>query len=252
MIIDDDLDALIRRTMDLGPEFWNLDFETSAAIHYLVTRGRTDVVVRAFDSARNRGDVGSTDLLHPELIVALRKAGRNADADRLLRALRRKYQRQRGLSVGRMAGFVATERALSGDKAAALAALERVQAEHEFFLWNQFDHAYSYLPFRVLASEPRFLALVRAFDAKIIREQKEALARARRLGIRLPYAIRIGNPYQSSPIGHGQLDADAWKATVKRSGYAGKRQAASKARRVAPAGIADFAATKVREPIPEV
>jgi hypothetical protein len=216
MIIGEDVAALVRRIHELGPEFWNLDFETSAAIHYLVTHGRTDVIVRAFDATRTRTDVNLADLAHPELIVALRRAGRTADADRLFQELRRKYRRQRGLSAGRMAGFIATERALAGDRAGALAALERVQSEHEMFLWNQYDHPYSYLPFQVLASEPRFIALARSFDEKLVREQKEALAASRRLRIQLPYQVRIGNPYLSAPAG---LRAKAVYRNVKRLSY---------------------------------
>jgi hypothetical protein len=191
------LSLLIAR--GLGSEFWNLDFETSAAIHYLVTHGRTDVVVRAFDATRNHRDVRPADLAHPELIVALREAGRISDAERVFQELRRKYRRQRGLSAGRMAGFMATELALAGNKAGALSALETVQAEHEMFLWNQFDHPYSYLPFRTLVSEPRFIALVRAFDQKLTKEQQEALRDASRRRIALPYSIRIGIPYRGWP-----------------------------------------------------
>ena len=199
MIIGDDVDALTRRISELGPDFWNLDFETSAAIHYLVTHGRTDVVVHAFDATRDHKDMRLSDLAHPELIAALQKAGRRSDAQRLLQELGRKYRKQRGLSEGRMAGFRATELALSGDRVGALAALERVQAEREMFLWNQYDHPYSYLPFQSLASEPRFVALARSFDEKLAREQKEALAEAKQRGLRLPYAVRPGNPYPSAP-----------------------------------------------------
>ena len=48
LILSDDFPAVVKRMNQLDDEFWSLEYETGATLHYLLTKGRADLVVAAF------------------------------------------------------------------------------------------------------------------------------------------------------------------------------------------------------------
>jgi tetratricopeptide (TPR) repeat protein len=159
-----DWSALARSAEALGPQFWDQSGYWNAA-SLLVVSGHSASLVRLYDQVRpevDRGHVDVQKILVPELIVALRQSGRQADARALL-SLYRRYKAQlpdRGLlgddkAVGQ--GVIA---ALTGDRETAMRTLDSWSKRNPFRLLALPAMALRYDPvFGSLASDPRFPAI---------------------------------------------------------------------------------------------
>ena len=192
LVLNDDLPAIVAKVDALGREFWNLGYETSAAAHYLLSRNRADTLVDAYDRARSGGM--ARDVLEfqiPELVIALRRVGRDLEAQRLVRLGEKRSAEQKGVSPQRAAIGWAITHALAGRTDAAIRSLGYA---HENYWWTGsliLDHPYNLVAFEALRSDPRFVNLVRDYNRWVAVERREAIAQAK--------AARLPPPPTSPP-----------------------------------------------------
>jgi TolB-like protein/DNA-binding SARP family transcriptional activator len=161
--LNSDWRGLARAASSIGPEYWNISkFWNSASL--LVQSGEGDAVVAMYDRDRSlvgTGAVNAEDIASPATIVALRRAGRSSDADRLLAQMRSidAAMPNRGLlgADKEVRGLMIA--ALSGDRDTAIRGLDEISRRDPLMLAYIPAAALRYDPaFAPLASDPRFLA----------------------------------------------------------------------------------------------
>jgi TolB-like protein len=156
--------ALASATERLGAGFWNISgFWNSAGL--LVASGHSDAIVRFYDRDRflNAPEIRNSDnVAIPETIVALRRAGRNGDAEKLLKMLADRKNRlpDSGL-LGEEKNIGATAIAsLKGDRETAIRGLDEWSRHRPVELTPIPAMALRYDPvFSWLASDRRFPAI---------------------------------------------------------------------------------------------
>ncbi|MBV9527088.1 BTAD domain-containing putative transcriptional regulator [Sphingomonas sp.] len=163
-VLSRDMPGLARAADALGPGFWNQSGWWSTAT-LLVASGHSDTLVRFWDRDRPLGDRAagdSDDVAVPEMIVALRNRGRNAEAQKLLRIFAQRAERlpsvgllgeQKLLALSQLA-------ALRGDREAALRSLDYRSRRNPIQLVSIPALALRYdAAFGSLASDARFPAI---------------------------------------------------------------------------------------------
>lgn len=181
IILRDDLGSLIRKTKELGSDFWSLDWETDDASNYLVRRGRPDVLVGLFETARasSRGREPQISAIDSAVIVALRRAGKNREADTLIGDVER-YVDRSGLPAGVAAWAQADLLLTRGRKEEALAKLEQAQRDNWWNVQSSVVPLEDRVVFDSVRDHPRFQALIRNYYANIAREKRELAAELKR------------------------------------------------------------------------
>jgi tetratricopeptide (TPR) repeat protein len=156
--------ALAQAVEASGPAYWDqYDYWNQAAL--LIDSGHADTLVKLYDEAEPliaSGRLTPDKVAQPEAIVALRKVGRRADAERLLGQLRRKEDRLPNVGLfGEEKQFsAATVAALIGDSRTALRLLDQWSRRKPFRMTPIPAMALRYDPvFGWLASDPRFPAI---------------------------------------------------------------------------------------------
>lgn len=171
-----DMQGLARAAEALGAGFWNQSGWWNSA-DLLVASGRSAEIVRFFDRDRPlaTGQIeGNDNVAVPDIIVALRKAGRNADAEKLLLVFRNRVRslpntgllgEEKSLGAGQIA-------ALSGDREAAIRSLDYWSRRNPIELTHIPAMALRYdAAFGSLADDPRFPAIEDRVRAAINRER---------------------------------------------------------------------------------
>jgi TolB-like protein/Tfp pilus assembly protein PilF len=121
--------ALAQTTEAMGAQYWDqYGFWNTANL--LMASGHSDTVVKLYDAARPviaSGHMPADAVARPETILALRKAGRAAEADRLLAQFRAEEARlpNRGVLGDEKDFSVGVLAALTGDRETAIRALDR-------------------------------------------------------------------------------------------------------------------------------
>ena len=153
--------ALANAAQATGAHYWDQSgYWNSAAL--LIASGHGDTLVQLYDAARPLVSVGRISLdrlAQPETIIALRKAGRQAEADHLLAQFREgKARLPNGGFLGDDKRFsVGVAAALTGNREAAIQALDHWSRVKPFRLAPIPMMALRYDPtFGWLASDPRF------------------------------------------------------------------------------------------------
>ena len=156
--------ALARATNAMGPEYWDVaKFWDSGDL--LVQSGHGDMVVAMYDRDRglvDRGAVNAREMANSATVVALRRAGRSQDANRLLEQMGSIYASfpDRGL-LGvdkRIKGVLIA--ALSGDRETAIRRLDETTRRDPLTFAYIPAMALRYDPaLAPLASDPRFVAI---------------------------------------------------------------------------------------------
>ena len=180
MILRDDLGSLIRKAKELGADFWSLDWETADASNYLVRRGRSDVLASLFESTRatSRGREPQISAIDSAVILALRRAGKNREADTLIADVER-YVDRSGLPPGIAAWAKADLLLTRGRKEEALAKLEQAQRDNWWNLQSSVVPLEDRAAFHSVRNHPRFHAMIRNYYANIARERRELSAELR-------------------------------------------------------------------------
>jgi DNA-binding SARP family transcriptional activator/TolB-like protein len=163
----------------LGAAFWDQSGWWNVA-GLLVASGQSQVIAELYerDKPLARGWIESdSNVALPEMIVALRSAGLNADAAKLMTILRSRYERlpDTGLLGEQKAGMAAEVAALSGDREAAIRALDRFSQHYPLDLTHIPAMALRHDPiFSFLAGDPRFLAVEDRIRAAVNAERAKA------------------------------------------------------------------------------
>jgi tetratricopeptide (TPR) repeat protein len=175
--LNSDWQGLARVADRLGPAFWNQSGWWNMA-GLLVASGHSDTIVRSYDRDRpmfaKPGAIRGDDMAMPETIVALRRAGRTADAAHLMAIMREELSRlpNQGLLASEKADGFARLAALSGDRAGALKGLEAWSKRNPLLLSHIPAIALRYDPtFGWLADDPRFAAVEERLRATINTER---------------------------------------------------------------------------------
>lgn len=166
----------------------------SAMARSLTRAGRSDLVVRQYDTPKGLLGFASRRRLPTELsanirdapviAVALRTRGRDVEADRMLRNASAVIARAYRLSGGRVPTHVAAEAAqvwaLSGERERALRSIERARrhgwVNADFVAGDLSDDIGREPAFAGLLGDARFEALRRDMAGALARERREALA----------------------------------------------------------------------------
>ncbi len=153
--------ALANAAQTTGAHYWDQSgYWNSAAL--LIASGHGDTLVQLYDAARPMvadGRISVDRVAQPETIVALRRAGRQAEADRLLTQYRRAKDRlpNGGLLGDEKRFSVGVVASLTGNRDAAIRALDHWSRVKPFRLAPIPAMALRYDPtFGWLASDPRF------------------------------------------------------------------------------------------------
>jgi len=171
-------------------EYWKVVTIAEIASPLLLEQHRSRELVRLFDSSFAAPEAfyaidqaNRAYLQAPLVALALREAGRNADADRLLAMAdaRLSSALRRPAVPGDILAMLARVRAVQGRRAEALELLDRAAAMG----WPIGYHPYpdllgpqlaDDLAFRTIAREPRFRRIAGAYAALLARERREVLA----------------------------------------------------------------------------
>lgn len=156
--------ALAQATEAMGAQYWDqYGFWNTASL--LIDTGHSDTIVKLYDAARPlvaAGQMSADAVAQPETIIALRKAGRRAEADRLLAQLRaQKARLPSGGVLGDEKHFsVAVIAALTGDRETAIRGLDQASRQKPFRMASIPAMALRYDPvFGWLSNDPRFAAI---------------------------------------------------------------------------------------------
>jgi|tagenome__1003787_1003787.scaffolds.fasta_scaffold20947759_1 TolB-like protein/DNA-binding SARP family transcriptional activator len=159
-----DWPALANAARAMGANYWDQSgYWNSAAL--LVASGHGDTLVQLYDAARPlvaEGRISADRLAQPETIIALRKAGRQAEADRLFTQFQEgKARLPNGGILGDEKRFsVGIAAALTGNREAAIRALDHWSRTRPLRLAPIPAMALRYDPtVGWLASDPRFSAI---------------------------------------------------------------------------------------------
>jgi hypothetical protein len=163
----------------MGAQFWDqYGFWNSAAL--LIGSGHSDTLVRLYDEARPliaSKRLSIERVTQPETIIALRKAGRQADADRLLAQYRQDKDRlpDRGLLGEEKQFSIGVIAALTGNRDAAIRTLDEVSRRNPFRMVPIPAMALRYDPvFGRLANDPRFPAIEERLRLGVNAERQKA------------------------------------------------------------------------------
>ena len=174
-----DWNGLARTARSMGAQYWDqYSYWNSAAL--LIASGNSDVLVRLYDQARPLivdKRLSIERVTQPETIVALRRIGRNADADKLLSRYRQDQDRlpDRGLLGEQKRFSVAIIAALTGNRDAAVRGLDEMSRRKPFRLATIPAMALRYDPvFGWLATDPRFAAIDERLRAAVNAERQKA------------------------------------------------------------------------------
>jgi DNA-binding SARP family transcriptional activator/TolB-like protein len=156
--------ALARAASSMGPEYWNISkFWDSGDL--LVQSGHGNVMVAMYDRDRGLvppGAVNARDIVSSATIVALRRAGRSSEADKLLQQMKsiNASLPNRGLLGADKSVEAAIIAALSGDRDGAVRILDDISRRDPVMLAHIPAAALRYdAAFAPLANDPRFLAV---------------------------------------------------------------------------------------------
>lgn len=156
--------ALANAAQAMGAHYWDQSgYWNSAAL--LIASGHGDTLVQLYDAARPlvaAGRISADRLAQPETIVALRKAGRQAEADRLLAQFRQEKDRlpDGGILGDEKRFSVGVAAALTGDREIAIRTLDQWSRTRPLRLMPIPAMALRYDPTcGWLASDPRFPAI---------------------------------------------------------------------------------------------
>jgi len=153
--------ALAAAVEAMGADFWDqYGFWNTAAL--LIESGHSDTIVKLYDIAQPliaSGHLPSGAVAQPETIIALRRAGRGAEAERLLAQLRREKAKlpNVGLLGDEKQFGAAAIAALTGDRETALRLLDQWSKQKPLRMASAPAMALRHDPvFGSLASDPRF------------------------------------------------------------------------------------------------
>jgi len=156
--------ALAKSAEAMGAQYWDqYDFWNAAGL--MINTGHADTIVRLYDSARPlvaSGRMSLDRVAQPEAIIALRRARRTADADRLLAQFQREVDRlpDKGIMGDEKRFSRGIIAALAGNRDVAIRVLDLCSREKPFRLASIPAMALRYDPvFGWLASDPRFPAI---------------------------------------------------------------------------------------------
>ena len=154
--LSSDWAALARAATSLGPEYWNISKFWNAD-RRLVESGHGDAIVAMYDRDRGlvaTGAVNAEDMATPATIIALRRAGRSSDADRLLRQMKAIHDAMpdRGLLGADKTIRGVMIASLSGDHEGAIRGLDELSRRDPLML--------AYIPAAALRYDPAFAPLV--------------------------------------------------------------------------------------------
>ena len=140
----------------MGPEFWDRWGFWNLS-NLLLATGRGNIIVKMFDRDRALIESGAIEIDHvasPELVIALRQAGRRAEADRFLAMFEASKDKlpDIGMLKNRKAMGAVIVAALRGDRERALQGIDKLSRERPL----NFLH----LPAISLRHEPSFASLV--------------------------------------------------------------------------------------------
>jgi DNA-binding SARP family transcriptional activator/TolB-like protein/tetratricopeptide (TPR) repeat protein len=175
-VLSADMPALAHVTEALGTGFWNQSEWWNSA-DLLVASGHSDELVRFWDRDRPTNDrivLGHDDIAVPETIVALRRSGRNADAQQLLSLFAQRVQRLPSVGLlGQQKSFAMAQlAALRGDRQDAIRLLDMWSKQSPLDLAHipamalRYDQTFSWL-----ASDRRFLAIEDRIRQAVNRER---------------------------------------------------------------------------------
>ena len=187
LITHDDTVPLIKRIDAMGKEFWYSDYEIAVSGHHLLSKGRGDVLLAAYDRALKAGTPRQNDLFaQEELVIALKQAGRRAEATYVLQRCQQLQNRQKGASRKRTSYDRALIHALAGENSEAIRELRNAVGTQAWLSSNIVDHPLNHLAFDGIRRTPEFKAIVRDFDAWIAQERQQAIKEMTAVGLRAP------------------------------------------------------------------
>ncbi len=195
-VLSDDWSAVAQQAADAGARYWELTDKWWGVSTALVATGHVQPLVRAYDLYTARYGIDGIDahyLIAPGTILALRKAGRTADAGMLLQKLRddlRATPDRGGLAVSRIEQRLSIA-LLEGDRGTALAMLERLGRGGFVTLLPRPARSLRTDPlFQPIVDDPRFIAFDRQLLGYLNRERAK-------LGLAALPESRWYRPYRS-------------------------------------------------------
>jgi tetratricopeptide (TPR) repeat protein len=162
--LSSDWPSLAAASNSLGSEYWNVSKFWNAG-NLLVQSGHGETIAKMYDRDRGlvaSGEVNGQDLATPSTVLALRQAGRAADADRVFAQMKSlNSARPHGGLLGddkAMMGIIIA--ALGGDREGAIRGLDDLSRRNPLMLMYIPAQALRYDPtFAPLASDPRFAVI---------------------------------------------------------------------------------------------
>ena len=176
LVLARDVKGVAAYVRKAGPSFWSMSEDTAAAAELLISSGKGDELVRAYDHA-NKNIQNSDFSGYGPLIVALRDARRETEANKLLSKFSRGAREisQRG-NTPFSSLLQAQAAGLSGDCDGGVRILDRQFREVNLeFLFDYLDKAFDRVAYRCMRGKPAFEALRAKKNALVSREQREAI-----------------------------------------------------------------------------
>ena len=171
--------ALAAAVEAMGADYWDqYDFWNAAGL--LIDTGHSATLVKLYDEAQPliaAGRLSPDNVAQPETIVALRKAGRRADAEKLLAQYRTDQDKlpNAGLLGDEKQFSAAVVAALTGDRETALRVLDQWSRKKPFRMAPIPAMALRHDPvFGWLASDPRFAVIEDRIRLAINAERQKA------------------------------------------------------------------------------
>jgi DNA-binding SARP family transcriptional activator/TolB-like protein/Tfp pilus assembly protein PilF len=173
-------DALAKAARAAGPGYWDIAANLWNSNSLLVASGHGDVVLQLYDEAQpaiQRGDLLRDTVTGIDTVLALRAAGRKAEADRLEQVALARMKDMPDVGYARtFRGFTIMFQALySGQRERGLTMLEQIGRESPQQLLTIPAMSLRWSPiFKPLAGDPRFEAVDEKVRAVLNRERAKA------------------------------------------------------------------------------